>query len=263
MDCEVLICRNTAARGLKMLQAMAQSAQGAGVRVHVTDRWRQLSPNLMTYGLGHPDRRPWQEAHKRAGGRLIGWDLGYWQRDVPIKFFMRLTIDDDHPHRWIRPMPADRWERAGIELREDADPDGPIVVVGMGRKQRNLLNLRGYEWELRTAHALSSRYPGRAVVYRPKRPEVLPGFPSVDGPIESALMGASLVVCGHSNVAVDACIAGIPVHCEDGAAFALFRDNPAPTRDQRLEFMRSLAWWQWNPREAGQAWAFIRGQLCG
>ena len=237
---------------------MVDAAEGAGVRVAVTDEWQRLSPNLMTYGLGHLGRRPWQEAHKRAGGRVIGWDLGYWHRDVPLQFSMRLTIDDDHPHRLIKPMPGARWQAAGIALRDDYDPAGPIVLVGLGRKQRALMKLYGQEWELRTAATLRRRYPGRRIVYRPKREERLRGFPTVDGSIESVLRGASLVVCHHSNVAVDACIAGIPVECQDGAALALYRGNPAPSREQRMAFLQSLAWWQWTPGEAPAAWDFVK-----
>ena len=97
---------------------------------------------------------------------------------------------------------------------------------------------------------------GRAAVLRPKkvRHATLP-------PIEEALKGKSLVVCRHSNVAIDACIAGVPVRCEDGAAFALYRDFERPTRDERLGFLRSLAWWNWKPSEAGEAWKYLISRL--
>lgn len=262
MDCEVLTSRDLSARGQKMLAAMITAAPAAGVRVIVTDSWQRMAPVLMSYGLGHPVRRDWTRAHVRAGGRLIGWDLGYWKREEPLAFNMRLTIDDDHPHRWIAPMPAARFDASGIQLREDGDPDGPVVLCGLGRKQRALRGFRGQEWELRTLAAIRAAHPGRAVLYRPKRAEAaLPRCRTAVGPIEDVVRGASLVVCGHSNVAIDACIAGVPVECEDGAALALYRNNPAPTREQRLEFLRSVAWWQWNPKEAVAAWQFIRTRL--
>jgi len=261
MDCEVLLQPEMVLRGQKMLFAMVEAARAAGVRVHVTHRWEGRSANLMTYGLGHPVRRLWQEEHKQAGGRLIGWDLGYWNREVPVEFSMRLTIDDDHPHRWIRPEPSERWDRARISLREDANPDGPIVLVGLGRKQRVVMGLVGQQWEQRKLIDLRKRYPDREVVFRPKRQESLPRCRTALGTIEQVLEGASLVVCHHSNVAVDACIAGVPVECDDGAAFALYRDNPNPTREQRLAFLQSLAWWQWTPLEGVAAWAYIKARL--
>lgn len=261
MDCEVLLQPEMVLRAQKMLGAMIETAEAAGVTVHVTRRWSQKSRNLMTYGLGHPVRRLWTESHKQDGGRLIGWDLGYWNREVPVSFSMRLTIDDDHPHRWLRPEPVDRWESAKIKLREDADPKGPVVLVGLGRKQRVMMELVGQQWEQRQLMLLRRRFPDREVVFRPKRPESLPRCRTVVGPIEQAIRGASLVVCHHSNVAVDACIAGIPVECTDGAALALYRDNPNPTREERLAFLQSLAWWQWTPLEGVEAWRYIMARL--
>lgn len=243
---------------------MIAAADGAGVNLVVGKTWKAKAPVLMSYGLGHPVRREWTQKHVAAGGRLIGWDLGYWDRDIPLGFNMRLTIDDDHPHRWIAPERPERFDEAQIPLRDDASADGPIVLCGLGSKQRRVKGYRGQEWELRTLKRLVKRYPGRRIVYRPKRPETpLARCATVLGPIEDALRGASLLVCSHSNVAVDACIAGVPVECDDGAAFALYRDNPKPTRKQRLEFLRSLAWWQFKASEASLAWKVIEQRLSG
>lgn len=263
MHCEVLLPDGSMAeRGRKMLEAMVEAAPAAGIDLVVSKRWRRAAPVLMTYGLGHPERREWTRAHLHLGGHLIGWDLGYWRRDTPLQFNMRLTIDADHPQAMIGHEPPDRFDAAGIELREDASPGGPIILCGLGPKQRRHKGLRGQAWEMRALQKLRKRFPGRKIVYRPKRPEPpLLGCAMSGGPIEEALRGASLVVCSHSNVAVDACIAGVPVECDDGAAYALYNGNPAPTREQRLEFLRSLAWWQWNPTEAAQAWQFIRSKL--
>lgn len=242
------------------MDAMLRAAPAAGVECALAYRKPAGRAMVwMAYGLGHPVRRPWTQAHVRAGGRLIGWDLGYWNRGEA----MRLTLDDDHPHRWIKPEPPARFDAEGIELREDADPAGPIVLVGLGIKQRRMKGLPGRFWEEAALARLRDEFPGRRVLYRPKRPESpLAGCRTADGEIDDVLRGASLVVTAHSNVSVDACIAGVPVRCEDGAALALYRDNPAPSRAARLDFLRSLAWWQWKPSEAAQAWAFIRAKLC-
>lgn len=264
MRCEVLLSDDTMAdRGRKMLEALIAAAPAAGVELVVSKEWRGAAPVLMTYGLGHPVRKDWTRKHLAGGGRLIGWDLGYWERDTPLRFNMRLTLDADHPHRWIQPEPADRFDASGIVLREDANQAGPIVLCGLGAKQRRHKGFSGQGWEQLTLLRLRKRFGRRRIIYKAKRPEQnLPGCQMWSGTIEEALRGASLLVCSHSNTAVDACIAGVPVECEDGAALALYRGNPAPSREQRLEFLRSLAWWQWNPTEAQQAWAFIRSKLC-
>lgn len=266
IDIEILTGRPMARRGEKMLRAMIEAAPAAGFNPIVTQAWNRESQYLMSYGLGHPVRRPWTDAHLRAGGHLIGWDLGYWHRDVPIRFGMRLTIDTDHPHARVKAMlgkadPA-RWEAAGIELREDFYAHGPIILCGLGKKQRYLTQLGIQQWECRRLEELQRRFPGRRILYRPKRQESpLGACAFAMGEIDDVLRNASLLVCAHSNTAVDACIAGVPVECDDGAAYALYEDRPAPTRDERLEFMRALAWWQWSPPEAPEAWAFIREQL--
>lgn len=254
-DCEVLLPK-IAKRGDLMLRAMVKAAPEVGVRCTVSDQYRGEAPLLMSYGLGHLERRRWTEAHVANGGRLIGWDMGYWDRDVA----MRCTVDHGHPHRLIRDMPGDRWSRAGIALRSHCNMKGPILLVGMGVKSRQQFGFQGQEWELRTLAAIRA-VTKREVLYRPKKPENLHGCRNANGAIHDALRGASLVVCRHSNVAVDACIAGVPVICEDGAAAALYGSALAcpvnPSEAERLRFLQNLAWWQWKPEEAVQAWRFL------
>lgn len=254
MDCEVLLPK-IARRGRDILQAMVAASAQVGVRCIVTERYRKAAPLLMSYGLGHPERRHQTEAHVAAGGRLVGWDLGYWDRDTS----MRCTVDAGHP-RALPDMPGDRWDAAGIALRDDWNPDGPVVLIGMGIKSRQQFGLRGQEWEIGTLAAIRA-VTDRPVLYRPKKPEHLDGCRNADGPIQDAIRGASLVVCRHSNVAIDACIAGIPVACEDGAAATLYGSDLAcpvrPGRAERLRFLQNLAWFQWRPTEAVQAWRFL------
>src|SRR5690606_31042250 len=99
-------------------------------------------------------------------------------------------------------------------------------------------------------------FPGRKVIFRPKRRDDMKLPCKTDGetPIAELLRGSSLVVCRHSNVAVDAAIAGVPFECEDGAA-AWLQARPY-TAENRLDFLRRLAHWQYRPDEADRAWAF-------
>jgi hypothetical protein len=268
LQAEILIDpEGMASRGSRMLQAMIDTAP---IPVKVRTSYVGDCEILMTYGLGHLTRRPWQMKHVAKGGRMIGWDLGYWDREPGDgSFSMRATIDHDHPHRLIRPESPERWDAAGIGLREDAKERGPIILVGMGPKTNKALGFGPMAWEKRTARRIQETMPGRKVLLKTKRPRYggIEGLRNTDGPIEEVIRGASLVVCRHSNVAVDACIAGVPVVCEDGAAFSLYRGTLASpetvTADQRLAFLRSLAWWQWKPMEAAQAWTYLLGRLCG
>lgn len=255
MDCEVLLPK-ISRRGQIMMQAMIDAAPRVGVRCIVTETYRRKANLLMSYGLGHLERRRWTEAHVANGGRLIGWDLGYWDRESA----MRVTVDSGHP-KAMPEMPADRWNQTGMLLREDFNPKGPIILVGMGRKSRAQFGYEGQAWEMGKLQEIQRQFPGRRVLYRPKKPEVWQASQISSGPIETALRGASLVVCRHSNVAVDACIAGVPVVCEDGAALALYGSDLAspvnPSRAERLRFLQNLAYWQYEPREATLAWKFL------
>jgi hypothetical protein len=238
-----------------MLQAMIEAAP---IPICVREAYVGDCEILMTYGTGHAIRRPWWLKHLAKAGRCVGWDLGYWRHEEGT---MRMTLDADHPQRWIREEPASRWDAWGIELREDSAPDGPAVIVGLGQKALAVHRLAPLQWEQAAAARIAKK--GRKLVFRPKRvaDPRLRRVPLAIGPIEDVLRGASLVVCRHSNVAIDACIAGIPVICEDGAALALYRDGPEPTRDQRLQFLRGLAWWQWKPTEARDAWTYLLQRL--
>lgn len=268
MRVEILTDRQMVNRGAQMIQALIATAP---VEIKVRDRYVGDCEILMTYGTGHPVRRPWWQAHRAAGGRCIGWDLGYWLRKDGGTFRMRATIDEDHPQAFIRPEPPERFEADGLKLRDVAEKTGHIVLVGLTRKSNVSYNSMPLEWERRQYKRLVQLYPGRPIIFRPKRPKdpIPPGVRvMVNPPIEDLLRGASLVVCRHSNVAVDACFAGVPVVCEDGAAMAIYGSDLAsprvPSPAARLEFLRSLAWWQWKPEEASEAWAYLLRRIqCG
>lgn len=237
-----------------MIAALIESAP---IEIKVRERYEGDCDLLVMYGAGHPVRREWWKQHRASGRHCIGWDLGYWQQE---RGTMRATIDEDHPQAWIRPEPAARWDMQRIKLREDKG-SGPAVIIGMGAKSLTALGLRPLEWETKAAAKLKAM--GLRAVFRPKRPDLpaLKHMPISKGSIEQVLKGASLVICRHSNVAVDACIAGVPVICDDGAAHALYQHGPSPTREERLEFLRSLAHWQYTPEEAKDAWHYLMNRL--
>lgn len=268
MRAEILLdAEETAARGTAILEAMIEAAPDCGVTPIVRKKgYRSDCELLMIYGTGHPIRRPYFLEHIRRGKPAIGWDLGYWDRLGD--FSMRCTLNGDHPARYIRDEPGDRLAAAGIKLRNDYDARGPIVLVGMGRKAAFLHGGGPLVWERRQLELIRRVYPGRPIVYRPKRLQGphLRGVPLAPGlPIEETLKGASLVVCRHSNVGIDAAIAGIPVVCEDGAASALYgNDLKRPkiaTHDERSALLRGVAYWNWRPSEARQAWTYLLSRL--
>lgn len=193
------------------------------------------------------------------------WDLGYFSRQKQGGY-LRFSIDVDHaPPHLLDTTPDDpsRWLVHNLVLREDYKQEGHIILVGLGFKSRQYLALP--DWEKDKLQELRKRFPGRKVVYRPKPRRPYPHLSrelcvvNDTDRIEDILRGASLVVCRHSNVAVDACVAGVPFECEDGAAVWL-RDKPY-TPQIRQTFLSKLCWWQWKAEEAHSAWKFVKTQL--
>lgn len=254
---EVLFDGTMSRRGERMLKALLAKAP---VGTLPKKAYSGKVKTIVMYGAGLDCRVKALAKHKAAGGRAVIWDLGYWDRDDA----MRLSIDTLHPTANQLAMAPATGNRGELVLREDADPNGPVLLVGLGVKSCALYGLKPMEWESAALRRIQQQFPGRAVLWRPKGKEVtpLPGTKLHHGmTIEEALRGCSLVICRHSNVAVDACVAGVPVETQDGAALALYRDNPAPSRTDRAEFLRRLGWWNWRPNEARQAWAWIQEVL--
>lgn len=252
---EVLIGDHAmAARGKRMLEALLKCRTAP--RVVRSSVYTGTSRVLMMYGAGLESRRVALEKHLGNGGRAVIWDLGYWERDD----HMRLAIDGLHPtaqHLALAPASGSRFT---FKLREDADPAGPILLIGLGIKSAALYKVNPMEWERKKAKELQQRFPGRKIKWRPKGTlyaEIQGTELCRGGTIEEALKGCSLVVCRHSNVGVDACIAGVPVETEDGATLALYKGNPNPTAEQRTEFLRRLGYWNWKPSEAPDIWQWI------
>lgn len=239
---------------------MERAILQAGDAVERTTAYVGRADVLVLYGIGAPAHAAARDRHVARGGRVVHFDLGYLGRR---KFtgYVRMSIDHDHPWRLMDATPTDatRWKVHGIRLRSDANATGPIVLVGLGRKSRAYLGLPN--WERDKLAELRQRFPGREIVFRPKAFDGvrLPVRTDAETPIAGLLRGASMVVCRHSNVGVDAVIAGVPFEAEEGAA--LWLHGKPYTKETRADFMRRLSHWQYRPDEAGQAWEFAKRMM--
>jgi hypothetical protein len=266
MVVEFLLFDPVSSRGSTMFEALTDTAQG---HTCVTTRaYSGTSDLLMLWGPGAPNRFHAMRAHLDRGKHLVAWDLAYWQRDNKV----RCSIDGAHPSAWVmrREWPQDRLLHDGVSVYDRWQPDGPILVAGLGQKARVQYGASIVDaWEASMIAACRARYSNR-VLYRSKNGGAVPA--GVDraqsGQIDDALSGASLVVTWHSNVAVDAMRLGIPVICRDGAAAAVYPSElpstgrPAPLdHGLRAKFLANLAWFQWAPDEAETCWGFLNGLL--
>lgn len=251
-------------RAQRLVHAAFDGAQGLDAC------WIGMEPRqdafVVLYGLGGSDRIGFAQRD-----RLIAFDAGYWNRKGLDRSY-RVSVGGFHCPQLVmagpRPGP-ERWNAARLPIRRGGNPAGPILLVGNGPKS-NAVGAAG--WTARKSVELRSAFPGRRVLYRPKPKRPLEAgvlhHGLVLGAIEDVLQGVSLVVCRHSNVAVDACRMGVPVVCDDGAAAAIcprmLQDwERQPDEALRAEFLHRLAWWQWTAGEcrSGKFWEWMTGVL--
>lgn len=256
---EVLITGTETPRGNETLKAAAIGAVDAGMKVLVTDSYIGTSDWLCLHAAGQVKRRVFLYKHIAKLRLVACWDHAYVGRGD----YMRVSVNGLHPTLNLmdrtEPEPS-RWDAHGIALRDDYDPAGQVVVIGVGGRKR--AQKGNTKWETQTIRAARQRFPKRQIVFRPKPglgiTERLGADICDDRPdIADVLRGASLMICQHSNAAVDACIAGIPVQCSDGAATWLYRTDSSPSREARLDFLRRASWWQWRLDEMADAWRFL------
>lgn len=193
-------------------------------------------------------------------------DLGYWQRDA----YYRFAVNGWSPERYVRQgLPSSRFERLGLRVKPWRTGGTEIIVAGSTAKACADHGIVYQSWERRAVEQLKGC--GRPVVYRPKPSDTaaasIGGVPMDRRPIGEALASAYAVVTHHSNTAVDALLAGIPVHCETGAAAAfsvpLDRIADAPLLEGREQFLFDVAWLQWTLGEmrTGECWKHLRQYL--
>jgi hypothetical protein len=205
----------------------------------------------------------------KAYKRYAYWDLGYWGRrpnKTPQDGYHRLALHDwDTAKHMMRDCPADRFERDGPALRQPARaPCSTALVAGMSIKAAKTHGYRCDDWELGAAAALRSL--GWRAVQRPKSPKRAAQLQ----PIEEALANCGLLATHHSNCAVDALIAGVPVWAIKGVGRLIscrgcptYPDVKPPSEEERRAFLVDLAYAQWSVAEmrSGAAWSFIAERL--
>jgi len=258
---EILSARRRSSTAAPMLDAIEAAARAAGDEVILTETYRGGSDWLVLFGVGAEAHAAARAAHVPRGTHAILFDLGYFGRRKGPDGFLRVSIDRDHPQHLLDRAPDDggaRWAEHGIALRDDADPAGPIILVGLGAKSR--IYLEAEDWELDKLAELERRFPDRRIIHRPKPGQEFRRLRcdrDETTPIDDLLRGASLVVARHSNVAAEAVVAGVPFEAEDGAAAWL--NGREYNLANRREFLHRLAWFQWRAAEAPQAWQFLKG----
>lgn len=196
--------------------------------------------------------------------KYVYFDLGYWDRER----YYRWSMNGWSP-TLKRGMPPDRFRSFGLDIKPWRTGCDEIIVAGSTLKAAQEHGLRYQEWETKAIQRLQGL--GKRVVYRPKPNDKfatpIPGAAFDQRPISEALASAHGWVTHHSNSAVDALLAGVPVHCETGAAshFSVPMETMGDPEllPDREQFLYDVAWLQWTLEEmrSGEAWRHIRSML--
>ena len=192
-------------------------------------------------------------------------DLGYWGRGQ----YYRLIVNGWSPASYVRSgLPASRFQHLGLQMKPWKGEGREIIIAGSTAKAATCFGVEYMAWETMAAKALKDC--GHPVVYRPKPTDpakrAIRGIGYDTRPLDVALASARAVVTHHSNVAIDALLNGLPVHCEMGAAAALSVPLVAVADAQEPEgrerFLYDVAWLQWTLAEmkSGAAWAHLKEQ---
>lgn len=206
------------------------------------------------------------------GETVVIFDCGYFNREKNFGHDrqFRLSINEYHPTR-LPEAPGDRWGRLRISAQNLHDPHGHILLVGRGRKTRIRFGCCSPDWEMEAIQKLKAHYPGRKIIYRPKknpRERIDGAETNGTSSIPELLKGCSLVYTQASNVGNEAVMYGIPVVTEGGPASDYCPTNIIPNikplrEAERIDFLHRLAYWQWsiNDIKSGAFWPWLFAEI--
>lgn len=225
------------------------------------------------YGLASGLRRIFQDY--RTQKKVIFADLGYWGRRKRSRWdgYHKMVLNNRHPTDYFqsRPHSPERFNEFGIDIKPWRDEGRHILVVGMSAKAAGAEGLLAESWERETIARLRT-LSKRPIVYRPKPNWLgarrIPGASfEKEQSLDEAFRDCHVVVAHHSNVAVDALMAGVPCICPGGVASRLsshrLEDVESPLMpDGRYQWACDLAWTQFSVEEieSGVAWRALKSE---
>jgi hypothetical protein len=263
-------------RSQRLSHALAQGGLAMGYRVTQRCEGEYTKPiDDIAAFYGYQKNLPQiMRDYVGSGRKVVFLDLGYWGRREGGRFmgFHKVSVNERHPTAYFmrRQHSSDRITRHGIRTM-DWKPGRHILLAGMSAKSAESYGLQPEEWE-RWAAAEIRKYTDRPIIYRPKpswkdATAIAETVMDRAGPLERALDGCHAVVTHHSNVAIDALVAGVPAFCWDGVATPLCSqdlskiETPFKPRN-RGPWLSALGYCQWNFSEiaGGQTFRHLKAE---
>jgi hypothetical protein len=233
---------------------------------------RPTHPVGVFYGYTATLRRIMADQIK-AGGKAVYIDLGYWDR-IRNDGHHKISVNARHPTAYFmaRPMDGARIQKLGIQLMPWRRGGRSIVIAGMGQKAAEAEGTPVEKWE-RDAIQWLARTTKRRLIYRPKPSWILakplPGaeYSPKEQSLNSLLGDCHAVVTHHSNVAVEALVAGVPTFCWKGVAEPLSLQDldlieQPHYPEGRVEWMNAISYCQWSIDEMQQGlpWRHLKDE---
>ena len=203
-------------------------------------------------------------------------DLGYWGRRKRNRYdgYHKIIRNGRHPTDYFQQKEhgPDRFNSHNVTIQPWKKRGDYILVAGMSAKAAYAEGLTPEIWE-REAIAKLRKITDREIIYRPKpnwtgAKPIAGSTMDCQTPLAVALERSFAVVTRHSNVAVDALMAGVPCICPKGVASVLSQHdvgliNELIRPDGREQFANDLAWTQWSMAEMqnGNAWEYMKTEL--
>lgn len=274
-----LVCHYTAGsrRSEHVARSMAAGAVARGDTAEIVEGFDPVVRGdvVAAYGWRHPELF---EAYRAAGKDFIYIDLGWWGRKPANQLldgYHKVSVNGRDPGPYFRRgSTPDRFMVHGQHIAPWRGPGYHILLAGMSGKSAKTRGFEPQQWEREMIDRIKA-LTDRPIVYRPKpswadaTPLAGTTFSHGSNPISHALQRAHAVVTLHSNVSVDALLAGVPVICRGGVGAELSGEigqleNP-PMPDGRHELMADIAWCQFSGAEMrdGTCWRHLKAEVLG
>lgn len=264
-------------RSTHLARAMMAGAAVLGLTAEMVPGFETPCGDVgVAYGWARPSLF---DAYRAAGGHAVYLDLGWWGRKPKhnvLGGFHKVVVDGREPGPYFRGNYAtDRFVVHGLTAAPWRQSGRHVLLAGMSAKSAKTRGLGPLEWELGAIERIRA-VTDRPIVWRPKPSWAdaapIPGtiYSAPDTPLEAALRDCWAVVTLHSNVAVDALLAGVPVNVAEGVA-AEFSTPLAQIESPRMPYgreqlMADIAYCQFLPSEmaSGECWRHLleRTPLC-
>lgn len=214
--------------------------------------------------------------YQEHGRQTVLMDLGYWKRldGGRLKGYHKFVVNGIQPNRYYQNFKHEPTRLQTMEL--DIKPHNPegeyILVAGMSEKSAGVYGMGPQEFEEDVIQALLED-TNTPIVYRPK--PSWPDYKPIQGTklskpedkIEDVLKDCKVVITHHSNVAIDAVVAGKPcivlgdgVGMEMSSTLADLDNLYFPTDEERLQWLQDISYLQWNVSEIrrGKPWQHFK-----